>query len=54
LGVVNTWAGNGSIGSVNGMALAASFDIPTGVAVDAAGNVYVADIGNDMIRKISP
>jgi len=34
--------------------LASGFYFPTAVAVDAAGNVYVADTGNHLIRKISP
>ncbi|MTI29211.1 gluconolaconase, partial [Cytophagales bacterium RKSG123] len=37
----------------DGDALSASFDSPAGVAVDAVGNVYVADFGNQKIRKIS-
>jgi streptogramin lyase len=53
-GVVSTWAGNGTAGSANGTVMAASFGFPTGVAVDTAGNVYVADNGNNLIRKISP
>jgi len=52
-GVVTTLAGTGAQGSANGPAAAASFNFPQGVAVDAAGNVYVADYGNNMIRKIS-
>jgi sugar lactone lactonase YvrE len=52
-GVVTTFAGTGTRGSSDGLATAALFDDPTGVAVDANGNVYVADAGNNMIRKIS-
>jgi sugar lactone lactonase YvrE len=52
-GVVTTLAGNGAVGSVNGKGFDASFNYPTGVAVDAEGNVYVADTYNNLIRKIS-
>ena len=52
-GVVTTLAGNGHPGSGNGTGAAAYFFYPTGVAVDAAGNVYVADSYNNLIRKIS-
>jgi len=51
-GVVTTLAGNGSSGSTDGTGTAASFFGPTGVALDAAGNLYVADTDNDRIRKI--
>jgi sugar lactone lactonase YvrE len=52
-GVVSTLAGTGSNGSANGTGTAASFSTPYGVAVDTSDNVYVADTGNDLIRKIT-
>jgi len=51
-GVVSTFAGTGVSGSADGLDTA-TFDSPLGVAVDQAGNVYVADYGNDIIRKIT-
>ncbi len=51
--VVTTIAGNGSPGSANGPGDNAQFDHPTGIAVDGAGNVYVADQGNNTLRKLS-
>ncbi|MEY4244206.1 MAG: hypothetical protein RLZZ245_1791 [Verrucomicrobiota bacterium] len=49
-----TYAGTaGSAGSVDGTNAAARFLSPQGVAVDASGNVYVADTGNHAIRKIT-
>jgi sugar lactone lactonase YvrE len=54
MGVVTTFAGNGTQGSGNGLALSASFYSPYGIAVDGIGNVYVSEIGNEDIRIISP
>jgi sugar lactone lactonase YvrE len=53
-GVVSTLAGSaGSFGYGDGIGRAALFHEPAGVAVDANGNVYVADVFNFAIRKIS-
>jgi len=53
-GMVSTLAGKTKKGSANGKGAAASFSHPDGVAVDRNGNVYVADVGNNKIRKITP
>ncbi|MBF9224358.1 NHL repeat-containing protein [Hymenobacter ruricola] len=54
-GVVSTFAGMPDRhGSADGTGSAARFHNPAGIAVDAAGTVYVADEGNHAIRKISP
>lgn len=45
-GEVSTFAGNGVAGDKLGLANEAQFNLPTGVCVDEAGNVYVADSGN--------
>ncbi len=52
--VVSTVAGNGGsgFGGDGGVASHASFANPAGVAIDASGNVYVADQGNSRIRKV--
>ena len=54
-GVVTTLAGEaGTAGATDGTGTGARFSSPAGVAVDAAGNVYVSDAGNNTIRAISP
>ena len=53
-GVVTTIAGTGAAGSQNGNSAVATFSTPTGLAIDKAGNIYVADLVNNMIRKLSP
>jgi gliding motility-associated-like protein len=53
-GDVITLAGSGSPGNANGTGTAASFNTPQNLTLDAAGNVYVTDLGNNLIRKITP
>ena len=51
-GVVTTVAGTGSTGAVDGTGTAASFASPSGIAMDQNGDLFVADTGNNRIRKI--
>jgi len=51
-GRVTTIAGSGAYGYANGSGLSAKFARPSGVVVDGAGNIYVADADNHLIRKI--
>lgn len=53
-GVVSTLAGSGNEDFADGTGTAARFHSPQGVAFDASGNVYVADSGNNRIRKVTP
>ncbi|EDY19525.1 Peptidase S53 propeptide [Chthoniobacter flavus Ellin428] len=54
-GVVSTLAGTaGTVGYADGAGAAAIFNGPSSVAVDSAGNVYVADLYNFVVRKITP
>ncbi|MCE5238666.1 hypothetical protein LLH23_09255, partial [bacterium] len=52
--LVTTLAGSGTAGFAEGNGTAASFNGPRGVAVDADGNVYVADAGNYRVRVVRP
>jgi len=53
-GVVSTLAGDGTSGYHDGPGVGARFNNPTGVACDINGNVYVADQGQNLVRKITP
>jgi uncharacterized protein (TIGR03437 family) len=54
-GVITTVAGNGNQGysGDNGPAATAELNNPSGVAVDSAGNLYIADSGNSLVRRVS-
>ncbi len=51
-GVVSTVAGKIIPGRSDGPGFEAEFNFPTGIAVDKMGNIYIADSGNNLIRKI--
>jgi uncharacterized protein (TIGR03437 family) len=55
-GIITTVAGNGYRGfrGDGGPASEAQLDTPYGLAADAAGNLYIADLGNARVRRISP
>ncbi|MGO9336809.1 MAG: Ig-like domain repeat protein [Terracidiphilus sp.] len=59
-GIISTVAGTGSYGYGHGAAIGdggpatlATFDYPQGIAVDGAGNLYIADVFNSVIRKVT-
>jgi sugar lactone lactonase YvrE len=47
-------SGRAAFGGDGGPATAADLNLPTGLAFDSAGNVYIADSGNNRVRKVSP
>jgi len=51
-GTVSTIAGGNDSGYKNGSGSIARFTAPSGIAIDASGSIYVADVGNYRIRKI--
>ena len=55
-GIVTTFAGNGvaGFGGDGGPAASAMLDRPTDLVVDATGNLFIADSGNNRIRKVDP
>jgi trimeric autotransporter adhesin len=55
-GVISTLAGNGAVGysGDGGAAISAQLNGPASVAVDTAGNVFIADSGNHSVRKVTP
>jgi sugar lactone lactonase YvrE len=56
-GIISTVAGNGTAGYVagqdGGAANSAELNNPTGIAFDSAGNQYIADTNNNLIRKVT-
>jgi sugar lactone lactonase YvrE len=53
-GLTSIFAGSGATALADGIGPAASFNFPMGLRLDAAGNLYVADSGNSVVRKITP
>src|ERR1051326_2331152 len=55
-GIITTVAGNGfaDYSGDGGSATAGSLNVPVGVAVDTTGDLYIADAGNNRIRKVTP
>jgi hypothetical protein len=53
-GIVSTYAGTETQGSMDGAAASATFNQPSGIAIDSAGDIYVSDTYNNKIRKITP
>jgi len=54
VGAVSTLSGNGVMGFADGDSKTAEYYFPSGITTDADGNIYLADIFNNRIRKITP
>lgn len=54
IATTSTFAGSGDIGYLNGTGLNAKFSYPVAITIDKSDNLYVADYGNNVIRKITP
>ncbi len=52
-GLISTIAGIGTAGCVDNPATAAKFNAPFGLAFDADGNLFISDMGNEIVRKLS-
>jgi uncharacterized protein (TIGR03437 family) len=55
-GIITTYAGTGAAGATgnNGPAISATFNNPSGMAVDSGNNIFLADTNNRQIRKLLP
>jgi hypothetical protein len=55
-GIINTFAGNGTASDTGdgGIASLATLNVPIGMGIDFAGNLYVAEFNGNRVRKISP
>jgi uncharacterized protein (TIGR03437 family) len=52
-GTITTFAGSGTLGYADGPALSAQFYTPYGIALDTAGNLFVADSNNGVVREVT-
>jgi trimeric autotransporter adhesin len=52
-GIITTFAGSGTLGFKDGPAASAEFYVPYGIALDSAGDLFVADTSNGVVRKVS-
>jgi len=51
-GTVSTLAGSGTAGDADGLAAVARFEHPQGLAIDAAGTLYITDTDNHVVRRL--
>lgn len=53
-GIVSTYSGSGAPGKANGPALDATYSGPSSIALDAKGVAFIADVWNNLIRRLTP